>query len=37
MITGEYPCCNGPLTLAMPDRTPAALGSKHTKPVEALR
>lgn len=23
MIFGEYPCCDGPLTLTMPVRTPA--------------
>lgn len=23
MIFGEYPCCEGELTLAMPDQTPA--------------
>lgn len=23
MMVGEYPCCDGPLFLAMPDRTPA--------------
>ncbi|UEM08579.1 hypothetical protein J4G43_027800 [Bradyrhizobium barranii subsp. barranii] len=25
MIFGSYPCCNGSLTLSMPDRTPAYL------------
>lgn len=25
MIIGEYPCCEGPLSLAVPDRTPAYL------------